>query len=987
MLQYEHNQLLTNLSWEKVGQTIVNTVGQLAHVDIAILHLSKLQSDTEHYFFYQKYSAEFPRVEQDLLKLTVKSPAELLIDDNLIVHSYKEQKSKTRSTTYWACLKANISSSISFLLFYQPNLVASLTIHRCQDLGDWKEQEVETAKMMSTQATLTISQMLLGEKLKELAQRKTIINRITATIHSSLEPSIMFATIARELGEVLKVDDCGLSLWTKKDRFVKCTSFYQYPQSQEIIQDIDDWLKIASSEKLPESEIDATEQCSILPIAENPILKTLLDTKKPFYIADLEKNQDLASCELPCHGVARAFLIIPLIVEEEIIGSITLRQSNTPRYWSQADIDLAEAVASQAALAISKVLTHQKIKELAHKKTVINRITATIRSSLEPPVMFAAITKELGKALQVDGCTLSLWTKNDHFVKCVGLYNPHEPQQIFQYSLDLQHIINSPTINASEINSNDIFSTVPIGENPLLQALLYTKKPVSIKDLTSQKKLARYELPWHSKARALLIVPLMLEAEVIGSITLRQSDTIRSWSQSDIDLAEAVASQAAIAISQVLTHQQIKDLAQKETTINRITATIRSSLEPPVMFAAITKELGEALKVDGCSLSLWTKNDRFVKCVGLYNPHEPQKIIQDSLDWQQATTSVVPIAENPILQALLFSKKPVCSSDLEDQKKLARYELPWHSKARSLLIVPLIVEEEIIGSITLRHSRNSRAWSQSEIDLAEVVASQAAIAVQQAKLYETTKKQTELLQLKEQKVRQLNTYLTESVLKRFLPEAIVNKAATGELSLDLTPEPRRVTLLFCDLVGFTNLSSQLDVVLLAEILNEYLEAMSKAVFDRGGTVDKFIGDGVMAMFGAPEDLSYPEQAQRAIATATTMHFYLEKLNERWQTKALKMNSKIPTLKMRCGIHQGKAVVGMFGGGQRKDYTAVGKVVNIAARLQSVAEPNSILISSAVANSLGNLDLGQVRSFRLKGLDHDFQAFLFSMQQHNDLSFS
>ena len=219
----------------------------------------------------------------------------------------------------------------------------------------------------------------------------------------------------------------------------------------------------------------------------------------------------------------------------------------------------------------------------------------------------------------------------------------------------------------------------------------------------------------------------------------------------------------------------------------------------------------------------------------------------------------------------------------------------------------------------------------------------------------------------------MNNYLTESVLKRFLPEIIVNKAATGKLSLDLTPEPRCVTILFCDLVGFTNLSSRLGVLTLAEILNEYLEAMTKAVFDRGGTVDKFLGDGVMAMFGAPERLSYPEQAKRAIATAQTMYFYLQKLNERWQQKAT-ANSQIPTLKMRCGIHQGKAVVGMFGGKQRKDYTAVGKTVNIASRLESVAEPNSILISESVADCLENVNWGTGKNFQLKGIEKDFVAF-------------
>ena len=640
----------------------------------------------------------------------------------------------------------------------------------------------------------------------------------------------------------------------------------------------------------------------------------------------------------------RSSIHIALFSQANLKASLSVHRLHNLDDWQEHEIESVKIMSDRARLSIHQMLVGNKLKELAQKETTINRITATIRSSLEPPVMFAAIAKELGSALKVDGCTLSLWTKNDRFVKCVGLYNPHEPQKILRDSLDWQQATTS---------------NVPIKENPILQALLYTQKPVCSADLEKQQNIARYELPWHSKARALLIVPLIVEEEIIGSITLRQNQASRNWSQAEIELAEAVASQAAIAIEQVLAHQQVKELAQRETTINRITATIRSSLEPPVMFAAIAKELGSALKVDGCTLSLWTKNDRFVKCVGLYNPHEPQKILRDSLDWQQATTSNVPIKENPILQALLYTQKPVCSADLEKQQNIARYELPWHSKARALLIVPLIVEEEIIGSITLRQNQASRNWSQAEIELAEAVASQAAIAVQQGKLY--------------QKVKELNYYLTESVLKRFLPASIVNKAATGKMFLDLTPEPRRITVLFCDLVGFTNLSSQLEVVALAEILNEYLEAMTKAVFDRGGTVDKFLGDGVMAMFGAPEPLSCPEQARRAIATAKTMYFYLEKLNERWQAKN-SFKSDVPLLKMRCGIHQGKAVVGMFGGGQRKDYTAVGKVVNIASRLQSVASPNSILISETVANCFDNINWGQSKNFKLKGINRDFRAF-------------
>lgn len=756
--QSEYIQLMGDLSWDKVGQSIVDVVGQLLDLDIAVLHLYKLNSGVEQYFFYQKFTEQVPPIDPELLKLTVADHPEssCSCSKDVIVSQYEVNPVDLADSQYQACIQANIVAFVSTPLCLQANLTASLTIHHLCSGNRLNQEQLVKLKTLVHQANLMLSQMLARDKLQELAQRAT----------------------------------------------------------------------------------------------------------------------------------------------------------------------------------------------------TVNRITATIRSSLDPPIMFAAIAKELGLALNVDGCTLSLWTAKDIFVKCVGLYNPQEPEKNMLDSSSWQQATNS---------------SVPIAENPILQALLFKKKTIDLSDLEQQQALARYELPWHAKARALMIVPLLVEGEIIGSISLRQSTDSRLWTAGEIELAEVVASQAAIAISQVLAHQQVQELAQKETTINRITATIRSSLEPPVMFAAIAKELGSALDVDGCTLSLWTKRDRFVRCVGLYNPQEPQKIILDSADWQQATTSSVPIAENPILQALLFTKKTVKSKDLEKQRNLARYELPWHAKARALLIVPLILEREIIGSITLRQSATARDWSNSEIELAEAVASQAAIAVQQAKLYQQ-------LQEEEEKVRKLNYYLTESVLKRFLPAAIVNKAARGQLSLDLTPEPRRITVLFCDLVGFTNLSSLLEVLPLAEILNEYLEAMSKAVFDHHGTVDKFIGDGLMAMFGAPEDLSCPEQARKAISTARTMYFYLNKLNQRWQAK-VSSSCSMPILQMRCGIHQGKAVVGMFGGGQRKDYTAIGKVVNIASRLQSVAAPNSVLISETTANAINpNLNWGQIKNFQLKGINDEFKAY-------------
>ncbi|MEM1293456.1 MAG: ATP-binding protein, partial [Cyanobacteria bacterium P01_H01_bin.162] len=217
------------------------------------------------------------------------------------------------------------------------------------------------------------------------------------------------------------------------------------------------------------------------------------------------------------------------------------------------------------------------------------------------------------------------------------------------------------------------------------------------------------------------------------------------------------------------------------------------------------------------------------------------------------------------------------------------------------------------------------------------------------------------LKANEQKVKELNQYLTESVLRRFLPASMVKKAAAGDLQLVLQPEPRLITVLFSDIVSFTPLSDELGPRRLAQVLNEYLNAMTEAIFASGGTVDKFMGDGVLALFGAPEDLPPEEQAERAIAAVHQMHSTLGTLNQKWQQQG------IPEIRVRYGVHQGDAVVGMFGGKVRSDYTAIGPCVNIASRLQEVADPNGLLVSWTLAQYVPEDSMVACYRAKLRGL--------------------
>jgi adenylate cyclase len=152
------------------------------------------------------------------------------------------------------------------------------------------------------------------------------------------------------------------------------------------------------------------------------------------------------------------------------------------------------------------------------------------------------------------------------------------------------------------------------------------------------------------------------------------------------------------------------------------------------------------------------------------------------------------------------------------------------------------------------------------------------------------------------------------------------------------------------------------------LLNEYLSEMTHIAFANGGTIDKFMGDAILVLFGAPEEATPNEQVQRAVRTARQMSERLHQLNQVWGEQA------IPPVRFRCGIHQGTAVVGMFGSAERSDYTAIGPCVNIASRIQQAARPGTVLVSAAVADYLDENDIEKVGPLELKGVDETVLTF-------------
>jgi class 3 adenylate cyclase len=190
-------------------------------------------------------------------------------------------------------------------------------------------------------------------------------------------------------------------------------------------------------------------------------------------------------------------------------------------------------------------------------------------------------------------------------------------------------------------------------------------------------------------------------------------------------------------------------------------------------------------------------------------------------------------------------------------------------------------------------------------------------------------------------IEEKNTKLQniENNLKRYLPVQLVDAIKSGDKDAVPETERRKLTVFFSDIKGFTDITESLEAEELSTLLNEYLTEMTEIAHKWGGTVDKFIGDAIMIFFGAPERTPDKDNATNCVKMAIEMQEKMKALQDKWFNEGFEN-----PLQIRIGISTGTSTVGNFGAEDRLSYTVIGGQVNIAARLESICEPDSIIIS-------------------------------------------
>ncbi|GAA5528654.1 adenylate/guanylate cyclase domain-containing protein [Herpetosiphon gulosus] len=269
----------------------------------------------------------------------------------------------------------------------------------------------------------------------------------------------------------------------------------------------------------------------------------------------------------------------------------------------------------------------------------------------------------------------------------------------------------------------------------------------------------------------------------------------------------------------------------------------------------------------------------------------------------------------------------------------------------SVLCVPLIGRAGVLGLVHL-DSPGLERFSIRDRELLTAVAYQASLGIERANLTDQIRNEEKLRQ-------QYARFLSPDVARTVAQQ--INE--TGEIFMK--PVEQDASVLFSDIQGFTTMTETLPPLELQNLLNEYLSVMTDVIFEHGGTLDKFIGDGIMALFGAP--VYYEDHAQRAIDTALDMLVQHQKLMAKIDASK--------HFRIRIGVNTGRVISGLVGTRERLEYTVHGDTVNTASRLEGKAEPNSVYTSEATIAQLGeSYQVQEVGPLQLKGKALTVQVF-------------
>lgn len=417
---------------------------------------------------------------------------------------------------------------------------------------------------------------------------------------------------------------------------------------------------------------------------------------------------------------------------------------------------------------------------------------------------------------------------------------------------------------------------------------------------------------------------------------INYDDAPMGHTQVQISVNDIIGRQSSLSLENaVATPEEIKDLRRKAKILNllfEMSKTLGTVFDLQEIFERATDLIFRGTPADRVVALLTddeednsTTLEHSLYQIGAKTRQESIKKLTDKLTVSRTIT-----------QKAMRDRVAILSQDAKTDEQFHGAESIVSQGVRSTICAPLVTQSRVHGVLYADRLDPFAAFSPDHLDLISAVAAQTAVTVETVKAHK----------------RLTREEIARERFRRFVPEVVVDQLLQKSDSFSLGGANQTITVLFADIRGFTSFAEKQKPENVVKTLNRYFSAMSEIIFDHHGTLDKYMGDGLMALFGAPT--ATPDDPKNAVTAAVAMQRMATELGPEFAVAGFSDFS------IGIGLHTGEAVVGFIGSEKRSEYTAIGDTVNTASRLESVARPESsaghgkILISEATAKAAGDI---------------------------------
>ncbi len=309
------------------------------------------------------------------------------------------------------------------------------------------------------------------------------------------------------------------------------------------------------------------------------------------------------------------------------------------------------------------------------------------------------------------------------------------------------------------------------------------------------------------------------------------------------------------------------------------------------------------------------------------------------------------VLSKTVMSEVTNNKAAVLSSDATMDARFSGAHSIIMQGIRSTMTLPLLHAGELLGIMHLDSLFTSNAFTEKDLQVCTGMAAQAAISIQNARLASRIEKEAQ----------------TRAQISRLIPPSVVEQVLKGELVIEKGGRVSEVTMLFSDIRGFTTMSDGRPPQEIVNTLNEYFEVMVDILFQFSGTLDKFVGDEIIGLFGAP--IALDDAPFKAVSCALSMFQALEEFN---RTRGAENQ---PPLRIGVGINTGHVITGSIGSTRALQYTAIGDAMNVASRLVNVAGSGDIIISEDTYKHVsGRIECKQLPPVKVKGKAEELKVY-------------